>query len=59
VDVFINKLFAEWNSRGGAAVTVVRLFETKSYGFAKVDGTKVGSETMFAIGSNSKVCSFY
>jgi CubicO group peptidase (beta-lactamase class C family) len=32
---------------------------TKGYGFAKVDGTKVGPETMFAIGSNSKVCSFY
>jgi CubicO group peptidase (beta-lactamase class C family) len=35
------------------------LFETKGYSFAKADGTKVGPETMFAIGSNSKVCLFY
>ncbi|KAJ7321670.1 beta-lactamase/transpeptidase-like protein, partial [Mycena albidolilacea] len=62
VDVFINKLFTEWNSPGGAAVAVVRmdgqgrwLVETKGYGFAKADGTKVGPETMFAIGSNSKL----
>jgi CubicO group peptidase (beta-lactamase class C family) len=66
VDVFINKLFTEWNSPGGAAVAVVRmdgqgrwLVETKGYGFAKADGTKVGPETMFAIGSNSEVCTFY
>ncbi|KAJ7803297.1 hypothetical protein B0H14DRAFT_2205510, partial [Mycena olivaceomarginata] len=59
--VFINKLFTEWNSPGGAAVAVVRmdghggwLVETKGYGFAKAAGTKVGPETMFAIGSNSK-----
>ncbi|KAJ7850014.1 hypothetical protein B0H14DRAFT_2355836, partial [Mycena olivaceomarginata] len=64
VDVFINKLFTEWNSPGGAAVTVVRmdghggwLVETKGYGFAKAAGTKVSPETIFAIGS--KVCSFY
>ncbi|KAJ7855592.1 hypothetical protein B0H14DRAFT_2754412, partial [Mycena olivaceomarginata] len=62
VDVFINKLFTEWNSPGGAAVAVMRmdgqgrwLVETKGYGFAKADGTKVGPETMFAIGSNSEV----
>ncbi|KAJ7830068.1 hypothetical protein B0H14DRAFT_3715957 [Mycena olivaceomarginata] len=50
--------FTEWNSPGGTAVTVVRmdghggwLVETKGYGFAKAAGTKVGPETIFAIGS--------
>ncbi|KAJ6599964.1 hypothetical protein DFH09DRAFT_901687 [Mycena vulgaris] len=62
VDDFINNLLAEWNSPGGAAVAVVRMdgqggwfVETKGYGVAKADGTKVAPDTIFAIASNSKV----
>jgi CubicO group peptidase (beta-lactamase class C family) len=61
VDSFINNVLAEWNSPGGVAVAVVRmdsqggwLVETKGYGVAKADGTKVGPDTIFSIGSNSK-----
>ncbi|KAJ6620375.1 beta-lactamase/transpeptidase-like protein [Mycena sp. CBHHK59/15] len=62
IDAFINNILTEWNSPGGAAVAVVRMYgrggwltETKGYGVAKVDGTKVNSETIFSIGSNSKL----
>ncbi|KAJ7908943.1 beta-lactamase/transpeptidase-like protein [Mycena leptocephala] len=48
VDSFINNILAEWNSPGGVAVAVVRmdgqggwLVETKGYGVAKADGTKL------------------
>ncbi|KAJ6569366.1 beta-lactamase/transpeptidase-like protein [Mycena capillaripes] len=61
IDVFINNLLSEWNVPGGAAVAVVRLdeagqwhTETKGYGIAKADGTKIDSNTIFSIGSNSK-----
>lgn len=62
IDTFINNLLSEWNSPGGASVAVVRAdgqggwsVETKGYGIAKVDGTKVTPDAIFSIGSNSKV----
>ncbi|KAJ7111219.1 beta-lactamase/transpeptidase-like protein [Mycena epipterygia] len=62
IDQFINNILAEWNTAGGAAVAVVRangqvdwLVETKGYGVAKADGTKVTPDTVFEIGSNSKL----
>jgi CubicO group peptidase (beta-lactamase class C family) len=62
IDTFINQLLTDWTSPGGAAVAVVKLnaqgqwnVETKGYGIATVDGTKVTENTRFGIGSNSKV----
>lgn len=62
VDAFINQLLADWTSPGGAAVAVVKLneqgqwnVETKGYGIATANGTKVTENTRFGIGSNSKV----
>ncbi|KAJ7655931.1 beta-lactamase/transpeptidase-like protein, partial [Mycena rosella] len=62
IDAFINGVLEQWNTAGGAAVAVVRLdaqgiwtVETKGYGVAKADGTKVGPDTIFSIGSNSKL----
>lgn len=61
VDAFINNVLADWNTAGGAGVAVVRmdgnggwLIETKGYGAAKADGTKVNPDTIFSLGSNSK-----
>ena len=62
IDDFVNDILAEWNSPGGVAVAVVRmdgqggwLVETKGYGIATVNGSKVAPDTIFSIGSNSKV----
>ncbi|KAJ6627618.1 beta-lactamase/transpeptidase-like protein [Mycena sp. CBHHK59/15] len=62
IDAFINGVLTDWNSAAGAAVAVVRmdgqggwLIETKGYGIAKGDGTKVGPNTIFSVGSNSKL----
>ncbi|KAF4596497.1 hypothetical protein EYR38_007884 [Pleurotus pulmonarius] len=62
VDAFINDLLSDWNSPGGVSVAVVRKagndtwdVETKGYGVAKADGTNVTAQTLFAIGSNSKL----
>ncbi|KAJ7652951.1 beta-lactamase/transpeptidase-like protein [Mycena rosella] len=62
IDTFINNVLAEWNTAGGVAVAVVRmdaqggwLVETKGYGVAKADGTKVTQDTIFALGSDSKL----
>jgi CubicO group peptidase (beta-lactamase class C family) len=62
VDAFINQLLTDWTSPGGVAVAVVKLngqgqwnVETKGYGIATANGTKVTPTTRFAIGSNSKV----
>ncbi|KAJ6469451.1 beta-lactamase/transpeptidase-like protein [Mycena sanguinolenta] len=62
VDVFINNILAEWNSPGGVAVAVVRkdgqggwLVETKGYGIATANGSKVTPDTIFSAGSNSKL----
>lgn len=64
IDAFINDLLSDWNSPGGVSVAVVRKtgndtwnVETKGYGVAKADGTNVTEQTLFAIGSNSKVSS--
>lgn len=61
-DVFINQVLADWNVSGGAAVAVVRKspqghwnIETKGYGVATLNGSKVTENTRFGIGSNSKV----
>ncbi|KAF7334316.1 Beta-lactamase class penicillin binding protein [Mycena sanguinolenta] len=62
IDVFVNDLLAEWNSPGGVAVAVVRmdgqgswLVETKGYGTATTNGSKVTPDTIFSVGSNSKL----
>ncbi|KAJ7453772.1 beta-lactamase/transpeptidase-like protein [Mycena latifolia] len=62
IDAFINNILTEWNSPGGASVAVVRkdgqggwLVETKGYGVATADGSKVTPDTIFSIGSNSKL----
>ncbi|KAL0946326.1 hypothetical protein HGRIS_012565 [Hohenbuehelia grisea] len=62
VDAFINGILSGWNSAGGVGVAVVRQtasgewqIETKGYGTAKADGTNVTENTLFAIGSNSKL----
>ncbi len=62
IDAFINGLLSDWKSPGGLSVAVVRKtgndswnVETKGYGLAKSDGTKVTERTLFSIGSNSKV----
>ncbi|RDB29884.1 Gigasin-6 [Hypsizygus marmoreus] len=61
-DAFINQVLADWKSPGGVAVAVVRRneqgvwnVETKGYGNATANGTKVTENTLFAIGSNSKL----
>ncbi|KAJ7475508.1 beta-lactamase/transpeptidase-like protein [Mycena galericulata] len=62
IDTFINDLLTEWNSPAGVAVAVVRMdgeggwsVETKGYGIANANGTKVTPDTIFSIGSNSKL----
>jgi CubicO group peptidase (beta-lactamase class C family) len=61
-DAFINQVLKDFNSPGGAAVALVRrddqgtwVVETKGYGIATANGSKVTENTLFAIGSNSKV----
>ncbi|KAF9017788.1 hypothetical protein BDZ89DRAFT_1044930 [Hymenopellis radicata] len=61
IDDFIQSIPVEWGAPGGVAVAAVMMNEngswsvdTKGYGNARSDGTLVDSETMFAIGSNSK-----
>lgn len=63
VGEFIEGILANWNSPGGVGIAVVQKnedgswnVETKGYGIAKADGSKVDEDTLFAIGSNSKVC---
>ncbi|KAJ6463410.1 beta-lactamase/transpeptidase-like protein [Mycena sanguinolenta] len=62
IDTFVTNILADWNSSAGVAVTVVRqdgqggwIVETKGYGTAKADGTPVTPNTLFAIGSESKL----
>ncbi len=62
IDDFILSVLTEWGSPGGVAVAAVKMNEdatwsvdTRGYGMARSDGSLVDSETMFAIGSNSKV----
>ncbi|KAF8063357.1 beta-lactamase/transpeptidase-like protein [Lyophyllum atratum] len=62
-DAFINDLLAEWKSPGGVAISIVRkddmaawTVETKGYGVAILaNGSRVTENTLFAIGSNSKL----
>jgi hypothetical protein len=61
-DAFIDQVLRDFNSPGGAAVAVVRrddqgtwFVETKGYGIATANGSRVTENTLFAIGSNSKV----
>ncbi|KAJ7686800.1 beta-lactamase/transpeptidase-like protein [Mycena rosella] len=62
IDTFITNTLASWNSPAGVSVAVIRqdgqggwIVETKGYGNAKADGTKVTTDTLFAIGSESKL----
>ncbi|KIK66161.1 hypothetical protein GYMLUDRAFT_55999 [Collybiopsis luxurians FD-317 M1] len=62
VDEFIQDILREWKSPGGLSIALVRrddsgawTVETKGYGTAKSDGTKVDENTLFAIASNSKL----
>ncbi|KAF7366888.1 Beta-lactamase class penicillin binding protein [Mycena sanguinolenta] len=62
MDAAINAILKDFNTPGGVSVAVVQksqnsgwAVETKGYGFAKVDGTRVTEDTMFGIGSNSKL----
>ncbi|KAF5371351.1 hypothetical protein D9615_009703 [Tricholomella constricta] len=62
-DTFIDNLLAGWNSPAGVSIAVVRkdeqdawTIETKGYGVATLaNGTRVTENTLFAIGSNSKL----
>ncbi|PFH48917.1 hypothetical protein AMATHDRAFT_148822 [Amanita thiersii Skay4041] len=63
VDAYVNSMLAGWNS-SGLAVAVVRRDDTApggwhrefaSYGIAKDDGTPVTPDTLFSIGSDSKL----
>lgn len=63
LDSFIQGILSEWGSSGGLSVAAVSLgtngtwtIESKGYGVATNDGTAVDDDTMFPIGSNSKVC---
>ncbi|KAJ7269021.1 beta-lactamase/transpeptidase-like protein [Mycena rebaudengoi] len=49
----LHSILKGFKSPGGAAVAID--VETKGYGIAKGDGTKVTSETLFSIASNSKL----
>jgi CubicO group peptidase (beta-lactamase class C family) len=62
MNAFINQALRDFNSPGGAAVAVVRMddngvwnVETKGYGVATANGSKVTENTLFAVGSTSKV----
>ncbi|KAJ7118438.1 beta-lactamase/transpeptidase-like protein [Mycena crocata] len=62
IDAAIKSILKDYKSPGGVGVAVVQkseqgrwTVEAKGYGIAKVDGTKVTSDTLFAIGSNSKL----
>jgi CubicO group peptidase (beta-lactamase class C family) len=62
IDNFIVSVLKSWNSPAGVAVAIVQKnddeswnIEKKGYGIAQADGSKVTEDTLFAIGSNSKV----
>ncbi|KAF8217633.1 beta-lactamase/transpeptidase-like protein [Mycena galopus ATCC 62051] len=62
LDAAITSILADWNTPGGVAVAVVRLdddgdwqIETKGYGTAQADGTQISPDTIFNLGSNSKL----
>ncbi|KAJ6469361.1 beta-lactamase/transpeptidase-like protein [Mycena sanguinolenta] len=56
VDAAVNAILADWNTPGGVAIAVVHMddsggwqIETKGYGTAKADLTKIGPDTLFDI----------
>ncbi|KAJ7487901.1 beta-lactamase/transpeptidase-like protein [Mycena latifolia] len=62
LDAAILDILHEYKTPGGVGVAVVRKtpegtwkLESKGYGNATVDGAKVTADTLFAIGSNSKL----
>ncbi|KAJ7700484.1 beta-lactamase/transpeptidase-like protein [Mycena rosella] len=63
IDAAIKSILEDFNTPGGFGVAVVRkstqesdwIVETKGYGVAKLDGTNATKDTLFAIGSNSKL----
>ncbi|KAJ7270753.1 beta-lactamase/transpeptidase-like protein [Mycena haematopus] len=62
IDAFVTNILADWNSSAGVAVAVVRqdgqggwIVETKGYGTAKADGSPVTPDTLFSLGSESKL----
>ncbi|KAL0953877.1 hypothetical protein HGRIS_005051 [Hohenbuehelia grisea] len=62
MNTYITDLLSRWNSSGGVGVAVVRRVspsqwqvETRGYGKARYDGTPVTEETLFSIGSNTKL----
>lgn len=62
IDDFVEAVLADWKSPGGLGVAVVKgdddggwQIETKGYGYATLGGSKVSEDTLFCIGSNSKV----
>ncbi|KAJ7607677.1 beta-lactamase/transpeptidase-like protein [Roridomyces roridus] len=63
LETAIYSILEEFKSPGGVAVAVVHKdpdsgtwnVETQGYGIAKADGTKVTADTLFGIGSNSKL----
>ena len=61
-DAFINGMLRQFESPGGVGIAVVRKdthgnwnVETRCYGVATANGTRVTEDTVFAIASNSKV----
>ncbi|KAF5380041.1 hypothetical protein D9615_006156 [Tricholomella constricta] len=62
-EAFINQVLSEWKSPGGVAIAFVKKddngtwtnVETKGFGRATASGTNVTENTMFNIGSNSKL----
>ena len=61
-DAFINGMLRQFESPGGVGIAVVRKdahwnwnVETRGYGVATANGTRVTEDTVFAIASNSKV----
>jgi len=62
-EAFITKVLKDWDSPGGVGIAIVRkdkegqwFVETKGYGVATAQGDRVDENTLFSIGSNSKVC---
>ncbi|KAK0458282.1 beta-lactamase/transpeptidase-like protein [Desarmillaria tabescens] len=62
IDDLIEAVLADWKSPGGLGVAVVKgddeggwQVETKGYGYATLNGSKVSEDTLFCIGSNSKL----
>ena len=62
IDEYVHSLLDAWNSSAGISIAAVQrqddgtwLTETKGYGAVNAAGDKVDEDTLFGIGSNSKV----